>query len=267
MSKIKFFVADPSGNITILVLTPCSQKDYQRIAGKLLACKELKGEQVGFIKNMGQNNVLEMAGMEFCGNAGRTFGLYCAREQGYKEPCTIMIKETGSAENLSVQVEPLTGYTKIKMPMPVNILPWTQQERKLKNKPILVDLGGIVHVILQDEEPSQKTFESIKKAVYQKIQPSALGVIFYNAQEQSIVPVVYVKSIDTTYWESSCGSGSQATALALAFLQKETDGYYEYKLKQPAGIITAGVEKSRGKIQASYIEGPVILSSPQEIEI
>ena len=267
MKKLKILLANPNGNITIFVLTPCEQKDYQSIAQSLLRCKELKGEQVGFIKKIGKENSLEMADMEFCGNAGRAFGLYCAKTQNITDFTKVVIHETGTDQLLHVEVNPQTNYTKIKMPAPVRILPWPLPEIKLKEQPILVDLGGIVHVVLRDEKASQKTFETIKRAIYQKLQPDALGVMFYASQEQSLVPIVYVKKLNTTYWEGSCASGSQATAVALSWLNKATKGKFSYTLKQPAGKITASVEKSRGKILASYVEGYVEFSPLQEIVI
>ena len=132
MKKIKILVANPSGNITIFVLTPCEQKDYQSIARSLLGYKELKGEQVGFIKKIGKENSLEMAGMEFCGNAGRAFGLYCAKSQNITEPTNVVIRETGTDQVLNVEVNPQTNYTKIKMPAPVRILPWNIPNLKLE---------------------------------------------------------------------------------------------------------------------------------------
>ena len=82
-----------------------------------------------------------------------------------------------------------------------------------------------------------------------------------------MVPIVYAQAVNTTYWEGSCGSGSQATAVALSWLNKSSDGEFSYILKQPAGTITASVEKADGEILASYIEGTVELLEPQEIEI
>ena len=267
MKKIKILVANPSGNITIFVLTPCEQKDYQSIARSLLGYKELKGEQVGFIKKIGKENSLEMAGMEFCGNAGRAFGLYCAKSQNITEPTNVVIRETGTDQVLNVEVNPQTNYTKIKMPAPVRILPWNIPNLKLEKEPILVDLGGIIHVVLRDVVPSQAIFEQVKKVLYAKEQPAAMGTIFINTKTYAMVPIVYAQAVNTTYWEGSCGSGSQATAVALSWLNQSSDGEFSYILKQPAGTITASAEKCRGEIQASYIEGTVELSEPQEIEI
>lgn len=92
-----------------------------------------------------------------------------------------------------------------------------------------------------------------------------MGVMFCDTKAGTMTPVVYVKDVDSTYFEGSCGSGS--TAVAIAFAEKEKEGSFSYTLSQPAGTITATVEKAEGKIQAVYIEGPVSLNPVQQVEI
>ena len=72
--RIKVRVADPAGNITIFVTTPVAREKYPSISRQILARKELKGEQVGFIERKDQGGFrMEMMGGEFCGNASRSF--------------------------------------------------------------------------------------------------------------------------------------------------------------------------------------------------
>ena len=42
-NKIDIIVADPSGNTTIMVLTPVERKDYIEVAGRLLADRRING--------------------------------------------------------------------------------------------------------------------------------------------------------------------------------------------------------------------------------
>ena len=73
--RIKVRVADPAGNITIFVTTPVEREKYPAVARQLLARKDLKGEQVGFIEKKARGGFrMEMMGREFCGNASRGFG-------------------------------------------------------------------------------------------------------------------------------------------------------------------------------------------------
>ena len=85
MSKnLDIIIADSSGNITIMVLTPVERNEYKNVAQQLLDMEELGGEQVAFVlsapadTDAGQPIVpsMEMCGLEFCGNASRAFAFY-----------------------------------------------------------------------------------------------------------------------------------------------------------------------------------------------
>ena len=106
---LDYFIADPAGNTTILVVSPVNRTDYQRIA-QLLLEHHPEAEQVGYIVspqsclepapdareyNQVQKKAqeaaaaaakaglprMEMCGLEFCGNASRAFGYYAALQQ------------------------------------------------------------------------------------------------------------------------------------------------------------------------------------------
>ena len=62
--RIKVRVADPAGNITIFVTTPVEREKYPAVARQLLARKDLKGEQVGFIEKKARGGFrMEMMGV------------------------------------------------------------------------------------------------------------------------------------------------------------------------------------------------------------
>ncbi len=83
--KLDIIVAYPAGNITIFVITPVSRILYQNVAEKLLSIERYHAEQVAFImpspEKKGSDGRIEMAGLEFCGNAARSFGLIIAKQQ------------------------------------------------------------------------------------------------------------------------------------------------------------------------------------------
>ena len=64
--NIKYYLLNPAGNITIIVKTPVKENDRSFVAD-LLMKSEPRAEQVGFL----EENILNMAGGEFCGNATR----------------------------------------------------------------------------------------------------------------------------------------------------------------------------------------------------
>ena len=81
----------------------------------------------------------------------------------------------------------------------------------------------------------------------------------------AMTPVVYVKDVDTTYFEGSCGSGTTACAVSFGLMQG--DGIHHFVFRQPAGTIESTAHISDGRIEKIYIEGKVELSAETEVEI
>ena len=70
---IDYLVADPSGNTTILVLTPVAKAQHSSLAAQLLALPGIEAEQVGYVsREAGKPLRVDMMGGEFCGNASRS---------------------------------------------------------------------------------------------------------------------------------------------------------------------------------------------------
>lgn len=278
--KINIIVADPAGNITIFVKDRFGREDYQNVATQLLAMEELKGEQVAFILDVPEcgraEGRMEMCGLEFCGNASRSYGLIRAHEMGICGEGKVFIDISGCNEILTVDVNTETGFTKVKMPLPVSMTEFDLSKLPiddLKVNPMaeillrrasLVNFGGIVHVVLSDIQAKPETFELIKDVVMEKYNPPAIGVMFCDSRENKMIPVVYVRDVDTTYFEGSCGSGT--TACAAAFGTIMGDGTHNFSFPQPAGTIDSTVEIYKGKIQAVTIEG-VVTFKELEVEI
>ena len=264
--KIRICIANPAGNITIFVLDPFPRSQYQAVAGQLLAMEELRGEQVAFITGP---DSLEMCGLEFCGNASRSFALLKAKKEGLQGHGVMDISVSGCSERLQVVVDTSNNYTKIKMPLPRYIAApdpiETARLCSLMEGARIVDMDGIIHVVVRDKAPTRENFDVIKGYINDRYAPPAMGVMFFDTAVCRLTPVVYVKEVDTTYFEGSCGSGS--TAVAAAFCQEERTGTFSFTLPQPAGTITATCEKAHGELKAVYIEGPVQLEEVREVEI
>ena len=110
--EVKLRVADPAGNITIFVTSPVERNLYAKVANELLAIKEFRGEQVGFIeRHEDGSSHMEMMGGEFCGNATRSFGYLLGKEQESKDAYkkTVTVDVSGSSEKLDVEVDYETG--------------------------------------------------------------------------------------------------------------------------------------------------------------
>ena len=259
---IRIQVADASGNITIFVLDRCTRDQYQHIATRLLAMEELGGEQVAFVTG---ENSMEMCGLEFCGNASRSFALMLAKKQHLEGTAKIQIQVSGCNEVLGVDVDPANNYTRIKMPLPTSVERLTDTGIGFLEHACLVDLDGIMHAVVTDVEASEANFVLAKGYINDKYAPPAMGVMFYDTEKNYLTPVVYVADVDTTYFEGSCGTGS--TAVAAAFTTEEKSGTFQFELVQPAGTIIATIEKAHGEIKNIYIQGPIVLHDELVVSI
>jgi len=260
--NIRVQVANASGNITIFVLDYFPRSQYQDVATQLLAMEDLGGEQVAFVTG---DTSMEMCGLEFCGNASRSFALMLAKERQIENTAKIQIQVSGCNETLGVDVDPANNYTRIKMPLPVSVIHMEDTGIDFLEGACLVDLDGIMHAVVTDVEASDANFVLAKDYINDKYAPPAMGVMFFDSEKNFLTPVVYVRDVDTTYFEGSCGTGS--TAVAAAFTVEETSGIFQFELEQPAGMIIATIEKAHGEIKNIYIQGPVVLHDVQEVSV
>lgn len=260
--NIRVRVANASGNITIFVLDYFDRSQYQDIATQLLQIEELGGEQVAFVTG---EQSMDMCGLEFCGNASRSFALMLAEERQIEGTAKIQVQVSGCNEILGVDVDPANKYTRIKMPLPVSVEHLANTGIDFLDGACLIDMDGIMHVVVTDVEACDTNFVLAKDYVNKKYAPPAMGVMFFDSEKNFLTPVVYVRDVDTTYFEGSCGTGS--TAVAAAFTVEETSGIFQLELQQPAGVIIATIEKAHGEIKTIYIQGPIVLHDVEEITI
>lgn len=259
--KIDIIVANPSGNITIFVKTPVPRSEYQTVASQLLSMEELKGEQVAFILQNPQlegiDGSMEMCGLEFCGNASRSFGLILAQEAGECGIAEMKVLVSGCEEPLTVELDMDMNGAKIRMPNPISC--------EKKKECTIVDFGGIMHIIVEDLPATKEIFDMMKDRIYEQLDPPAMGVMFWDTAEKKLTPVVYVKDVDTTYFEGSCGSGT--TAMAAAFSMGREDGTYSWSIPQPEGTIDATAVVKDGRAVEIYIDSPVDVKPLQTVEV
>lgn len=272
--QVTITIADSAGNITAFVKDKFERTQYQEVASAILGMERFGAEQVAFILDAPQcgraEGKMEMCGLEFCGNASRAFALMIAEEKGISGEGEVFLDVSGCDEIVTVKVDTRTGWTRIKMPSYKDI--WEidlshiriTEHEELRNV-TAVDFGGILHLIVRDVKPTRENFDMIKECVMVSKNTPALGVMFCDTENQRMTPVVYVRDINTTYFEGSCGSG--ATACAIAFSIGRGDGEYKYRFVQPAGIIDASAEILKGKINAVYIESAVSYGEEIAVEI
>ena len=261
--NLKIIVADPAKNITVFVLGYSGCPERRGIlARKILADKNLEAEQAGFVFPPDRINSLwrlEMAGGEFCGNAARSLGLYIAKFQGLKGEGDLEISVSGAAEPVRVKVDTVNNLAAAEMPLPIAFDNIIYEGRSF---PMLV-FEGITHIIAPGCEASREIFSAFRIlaeanfSILGKEAPAALGVMFYDPTSFFMRPVVYVRSVDSLFFENSCGSGS--AALCAWLCRDQGDGIYKYQIHQPGGSIETEVTRQAGKVTGLTIGGEVKL--------
>ena len=198
------------GNQTVLQTWSAERANPQ--AGKLLLDLYSKAEQVGFVDI--ENKRLEMAGGEFCGNASAAAAVLLAIGSSLS---TVDYAVSGFENGVTATVAQLADDRyKVRTSfrgMNCTIDSSTYEGRQVK----IVDMKGIIHVLIDDEFPASN-YEALHRAIVQALNlgsREAVGVIWCKRKSEKVYinPVVWVKDIDTLYYESACGSGSIAAAL------------------------------------------------------
>ena len=278
MSKsVDLIVFDPAGNTTLMVLTPVPRSEYAEVAKKLLEIDfdeycdwrgTAYGEQVAFVLE----DKMEMCGLEFCGNASRSYAYYLAVVRGEGEDIGgglkgINVNVSGCAHPLKAVVDANARDSVIDMPLPYDIRMIDTAKAGVPGVHPFVEFDGISHLVLKGEEADAEKFERIKDYFYAEISPGmdAFGAMFINEEEDLMHPVVYVRDVDTTYFEGSCASGTAAAAAAIS--ATEPDGTYDYVFRQPDGTLNASVTKAEGRITAIRLGGIIEMTDIIHVEI
>lgn len=209
-----FVINAAGGNATAIRLLnfQLSRALYESFGTRLMSdTAKYAVEQAGFLirPSADQPNFhFEMSGGEFCGNAARSAALLIASMTGNDINSFTMSGYTGLVisfvENDIVKCEFKS--------LPTKSFESAVDSTKMK----IVDLGGIVHVIVDGKLPDNYT--ELHRHYTECLNLSdraAVGVLWCDKTGDNIVmhPVVWVKSIDTFFYETSCGSGSIAVAV------------------------------------------------------
>ncbi|MDR2864240.1 MAG: hypothetical protein LBV68_01355 [Spirochaetaceae bacterium] len=279
MREIEIVHANPAGNITVFVCgewEDWTAEERETSAVKLLADKQLKAEQLGFIKEPRRTNEfwrLDMAGGEFCGNAARAFGFYAAYSEGSRGAGRIIIEMSGAAVPLSVDYDipdavsgilngDISGFASTAIPLPRKRKTISYQGREC---PLYI-FDGIHHLIIEDTPGGEDCFFALKGLAEKEAGlADAFGVLFYNRAEDILQPVVFVRALNTMTFESSCGSGS--AAFACEYFINKSEGEGSVLVRQPGGVIKASVVKNRGEIAGISIGGPVTIQKKRKYHL
>lgn len=251
--EFKYYIYSPCGNDTALVEGTNINEQIKKIINNKIMNANPNIEQVGFVSQ--DRYKLAMAGGEFCGNATRSAAYYYLKgnsgEIDINVSGDIIIKAGVNEEGKAWSQIPLYE--------------GTDYINQLDKEIYEIKINGIKYMIL--EKDLSKQYLSDRKNIklnamnllkkYNIRETEAMGVIFLEEINEKIKihPVVWVKEINTLFYETSCGSGTTAVAMLKTIQNNQSQNI---DIIQPSNqIITAKIVINKGKIESAYILGNI----------
>ena len=275
MEDLKYYIFDPTGNITALVESGVAAADQSAVASRIME-RHPDVEQVGFITYADDAAAadvpvsLRMAGGEFCGNATMcTAALYMIRENMLGS-AAIRVRVSGAAEPLEVQLrrkDAVSFDAAVTMPPAVGIDELRLADGMLQGSDSLslpiVRMEGIAHVIIEPDsgffglKDDPALAETLLRGWCGVLGAECLGMMFLGegAALCRLTPLVYVPGADTMFWENSCASGSAAAGIYLA---AQAGTPVDVTFDEPAGRLRV---ESDPLAKKTVLHGSVILTS------
>lgn len=248
--QLEYVIANPTGNITALVLTPVPPLSQPRIASKLMA-HEPTVEQTGFLRLTNRGVELRMAGGEFCGNASLSAAAIYANAFGLRagEKITLPIRVSGAPGGVRVELkaQPDGSFSgTVDMPRPLSMgLKHYHLDDETYFLPNVV-FPGITHIIAPGDM-DEETAERAAREWCARLNAPALGLMLLDEENLSLKPLVYVPAANTLFWESSCASGTAAVGV---WLSARGGSPCRVTLSEPGGCLS---------VEAAFLRGPLRL--------
>ena len=231
-----YVIANPTGNITLLVTDPVSIDEQAAVSAELFRA-EPSVEQIGFVWNIvpGISASIRMSGGEFCGNASLSAAALVLQESG-RSNGEITLDFFGLQNPVSVSVEQLSGRSfrgSVSMPLPEKVsVKSLILDDELLQLPV-VAFPGISHVLLNGIL-KRSAAEAAVIRWCEELKVPALGIMLM--EDDSLTPLVFVREVNSLFWESSCASG---TCAAVYHLFHETGSHVMRSFREPGGILSA----------------------------
>lgn len=218
---MRFVVKAAGGNPTAVQLVGDDRRPrewYETQGQRLMAeTSAWDPEQAGFLHLLGGLGYhFEMSGGEFCGNAARVAAMLTAQITGQSR---FNFSMSGYDGVVSAHVQLFQNGLQADVTCTFPDLKPRVSSVRLHGgiDATLVDLGGIVHVVIEGPFPAD--YRERHRAITEELgltRRPAVGVNWIVREDKRVMlhPVVWVRSVDTFYYETACGSGSIAAALA-----------------------------------------------------
>jgi len=256
--QISVYLANPGGNITLLVLDAVPPEARAELAKRLMALPDLAIEQVGYVTVpvCGGDTRLEMMGGELCGNATRSLGYLEGCLRGKRER-SLRVECSGVSEPLDVELnyERESAFVRMAPPLEVTNIVFSGERFPV------VCFDGIAHMIVPGGRRAGSFVLEAVQALHAQTASAACGVMFL--RDEQLVPVVWVRETGSLVWEGSCGSGSLACAVWRAL----TEGREKCRFHQPGGTLETHIQLEKGHVRSCVMGGAVTLSGPLTLKV
>lgn len=255
-------IASPSGNQTAVVFDDISGMDLAKLNTQISnAWQKMRPnsqaiEQCCYLTKPINSQYLTkvvLFGGEFSGNTALVAVKLLFSQAAPKG----LIEVSGADKPLKYLVK--NNFVSVGMPIPKN----NCASKKSKNI-VIVQLEGITHyVILQDENAQNikpnEYLQKIRQLNYSKneLEPPAIGVLKFNQYTNKATFLIWVKSINTLFDETACGSGTCAIGVAMSYLKQANTNI---NVVQPSGEtinVKTLFNKLTKTIKSSKISGKV----------
>lgn len=275
MRALPFFKLSPGGNTTALLVADNISPEQQRAAAlEALHPLHLFAEQVGFVSPLTPE--LHMAGGEFCINATRSLGLLLALEErlpsqleengqkrwrgevrtsGIPRPVILEVTRTADGYDSALHLR----------------LPDQPEPERPDPGVALVRLPGITHLLLEEAlHPFPQDWRADAALLLRRYgleSEDAAGCVWWRGTMDNLhsSPVVTVKEPHTVIFETACGSGALALALALAQDANGWSASGRYSVMQPSGMpMDVALAPGEAGMDA-VVSGPVRLIARGEV--
>ena len=138
--------------------------------------------------------------------------------------------------------------------------------KTLNNNSAIIKIKGITHIVIEDNSIIKKyNKDELKNYSYKILKDNnllnkkAAGVLYINSIDNNtieIIPIVYVKRINTLFFETACGSGTLAVGIYISYKRKES---VNLSILQPSKeIIKVETIADYKKLYNARISGKVI---------
>lgn len=256
--------AAPTGNTTILVLSPIPAGERAETAARLMKLDGGWAEQVGFVSKDGENDRLDMMGGEFCGNASMSLAAFLASERGLlTAQVPLVVSGAPDRVNCSVVKNGEDWFCSVDMPLPESL---ELEEFDFGGKAFRLwtaRFPGIFHIIVPEGVFSREDAERAVRKWAADTGADALGILLFSREKLEMAPLVFVRATDSAVWERGCASGTSAIGAYLAIYE----GGAVADISQPGGIIEVEAAAASGRITVLRVSGKVRLLGKDYNEI